>query len=74
MSISQKHDLMLRVFHVKSHLDDDVDYEELPWEAQLNIDCDQLAALTRSCSLCNKKPSKYLRPPSHGASLQIGKT
>ena len=41
--IMAKHKLVVKPEHIKSHQDNKTEYDNLPWKAQLNCDCDQLA-------------------------------
>ena len=40
--IMAKHKLVVKPEHIKSHQDNDTEYDKLPWKAQLNCDCDLL--------------------------------
>jgi hypothetical protein len=58
--------------HVKSHQDNSITYDELPWQAKLNCDCDQSAGSLRTCSQClSTLHTHYELPTRHGASLEI---
>ena len=77
MNLSKKHRLDLKVYHVKSHQDDGMEYSDLPWwEAKLNVDCDALlAASVQTCTKCNNnKTITYRLPPGHWATLLLNQT
>jgi hypothetical protein len=39
--------------HIKAHQqDEDLPHNQLPWQVQLNCDCDNQAAQVRRCNLC----------------------
>ena len=70
-----KHKLVVKPEHIKSHQDNDTLYDKLPWKAQLNCDCDQLAGFTRTCPQCLEAlPTSYIPPTGHIASLEIDGT
>ena len=61
--------------HIKSHQDNDTLYDKLPWKAQLNCDCDQLAGFTRTCPQClETSPTPCILPKGHMATLEIDGT
>jgi hypothetical protein len=61
--------------HIKSHQDNDTEYDNLPWKAQLNCDCNRLAGSTRTCLQCLEVlPTPYILPTGHIASLEIDGT
>ena len=73
--IMAKHKLVVKPEHIKSHQDNDTEYSNLPWKAQLNCDCDQLAGSTRTCPQCLEAlPTQYILPTGHTASLEIDGT
>ena len=41
--VMEKYKITVNPEHVKSHQDNNQAYKNLPWQAQLNCDCDQLA-------------------------------
>jgi hypothetical protein len=47
--IMAKHKLVVKPEHIKSHQDNNAEYDNLPWKAQLNCDCNQLAGSTCTC-------------------------
>ena len=68
-----KYKITVNPEHVKSHQDDTQAYNDLPWQAQLNCDCDQLAGSSQACKQCNDTLHKIYAPPTcHIASLEIG--
>ena len=70
-----KHKLVVKPEHIKSHQDNDTEYNNLPWKAQLNCDCDQLAGSTRTCpQYLEALPTQYIPPTGHIASLEIDGT
>ena len=70
-----KHKLVVKPEHIKSHQDIDIEYSNLPWMAQLNCDCDQLAGSTCTCPQCLEAlPTQYILPIGHIASLEIDGT
>jgi hypothetical protein len=75
--IIAKHKLVVKPEHVKSHQDNGTEYDNLPWKAQLNCDCDcnQLTGFTRTCPQCLEAlPTPYILPTGHIASLEIDGT
>ena len=67
-----KHKMSVMPKHVKSHQDNSITYDELPWQAKLNCDCDQSAGSSRTCSKClSTLHTHYELPTGHGASLEI---
>ena len=73
--IMAKHKLVVKPEHIKSQQDNDTEYAKLPWKAQLNCDCDQLAGFTRTCPQCLEAlPTSYIPPTGHIASLEIDGT
>ena len=70
--IAKKHSIHINPSHVKSHQDETVDYDLLPWQARLNCDCDRLADAVRGCTTCAPLAQlPYSLPPGHGATLII---
>ena len=70
-----KHKLVVEPEHIKSHHDNDTEYDNLPWKAKLNCDCDQLAGSTHTCLQCLEAlPTPYILPTEHIASLEIDGT
>ena len=68
----EKYKITVNPEHVKSHQEDTQAYKDLPWQAQLNCDCDQLAGSSRACNQCNDTLHKIYAPPTgHIASLEI---
>ena len=48
------------------------EWEDLPWQAMLNCECDNLVELAHKCHICNTKGHHhYTRPPGFGACLYI---
>jgi hypothetical protein len=73
--IMAKHKLVVEPEHIKSHQDNDTEYSNLPWKAQLNCDCNQLVGSTRTCPQClEASPTLYIPPTGHTASLEIDGT
>ena len=67
-----KHKLVVEPEHIKSHHDNDTEYDNLPWKAKLNCDCDQLAGSTHTCLQCLEAlPTSYILLIGHIASLEI---
>ncbi len=67
-----KNSIKLGPQHIKSHQDNKIEYNDLPWQAQLNCNCNALAELVRHCEECGKKAHRhYTLPPGHGANLAI---
>ena len=57
---------------MKAHHDDECAYEALPWEAKLNCDFDSQAAAAHTCDCCRgNRPTDYILPPGHSATLHI---
>ena len=70
-----KHKLVVKPEHIKSHQDNDTAYDNLPWKAQLNCDCNQLAGSTHTWPQCLEAvPTPYILPTGHIASLEIDGT
>ena len=70
--VIQKYKMSLAPDHVKSHQDDSREYKDLPWQAKLNCDCDQLAGSSHKCQVClDTFSKKYDLPTGHIASLEI---
>ena len=70
--VMAKHKMSVTPKHVKSHQDNSIPYDELPWQAKLNCDCDQSAGSSRTCSQClSTLHTHYELPTGHGASLEI---
>jgi hypothetical protein len=58
--------------HVRSHQENTQTYKDLPWQAQLDCDCDQLAGSSQACKQCKDTLHKMYAPPTgHIASLEI---
>ena len=73
--IMAKHKLVVKPEHIKSHQDNNTEYDNLPWKAQLNCDCNQLAGSTCTCPQCLEAlPTPYILPTGHIASLEIDGT
>ena len=67
-----KHKMSVTPKHVKSNQDNSIPYDELPWQAKLNCDCDQSAGSSCTCSQClSTLHTHYELPTGHGASLEI---
>ena len=67
-----KHELVVKPEHIKSHQDNDTEYGNLPWKAQLDCDCNQLAGSTCTCPQClEASPTPYILPTGHTGSLEI---
>ena len=72
MGIAAKHGITIVPHHLNSHQDDNVEYQHLPWEAELNCDFDSLAGKAPRFNffLCNQSTiASYILPPGHGATL-----
>ena len=73
--IMAKHKLVVKPEHIKSHQDNKTEYDNLPWKAQLNCDCDQLAGSTHTCPQCLEAlPTPYVLLTGHIASIEIDGT
>ena len=62
--VMEKYKITVNPEHVKSHQDNTQAYKDLPWQAQLNCDCDQLAGSSRACKQCNDTLHKIYAPPT----------
>ena len=70
--VMKKHIIVVVPDHIKSHQDDSREYNDLPWQAKLNCDCDQLAGASRKCQIClDTLQKRYDLPTGHIASLEI---
>jgi hypothetical protein len=70
--VMEKYKMTVSPEHVKSHQDNTQAYKDLPLQAQLNCDCDQLAGSSQACKQCNDTLHKIYAPPTgHIASLEI---
>ena len=70
--VMAKHKMSVTPKHVKSHQDNSVTYDELPWQTRLNCDCDQSARSSHTCSQClSTLHTHYELPTGHGDSLEI---
>ena len=70
--VAKKHNILVVPDHIKSHQDDSRAYNDLPWQAKLNCDCDQLAGASHKCQICSDTLHKrYDLPMGHIASLEI---
>ena len=70
--VAKKHNIVVVPDHIKSHQDHSRDYNDLPWQAKLNCDCDQMAGASRKCQICLDTLHKgYDLPTGHIASLEI---
>ena len=64
--VIQKYAMSVAPDHVKSHQDDSRDYKDLPWQAKLTCDCDQLAGSLHKCQVCvDTLHKKYDLPTRH---------
>jgi hypothetical protein len=71
-AIATKHSLTILPRHVKSHQDQDTDFNALPWQAKLNCECDDLAETCHNCPGCKIRGHRhYSLPSGHGVSLSI---
>ena len=50
--VAKKHNIVVVPEHIKSHQDDSRAYNDLPWQAKLNCDCDQMAGASHKCQIC----------------------
>jgi hypothetical protein len=58
MDISDKQKIAFHLYDImmRAHQDVETEYDQLPWAAKLNVDCDALTVYTRACRPnCNKK-------------------
>ena len=70
--VAKKHNIVVVPDHIKSHQDDCRDYNDLPWQAKLNCDCDQMAVASHKCQIClDTMQKRYDMPSGHIASLEI---
>jgi hypothetical protein len=70
--VMEKYNITVSPEHVKSHQDNTQVYKDLPWQAQLNCDCDQLDGSSQACKQCNDTLHKMYAPPTgHIASQEI---
>ena len=70
--VAKKHNIFVVPEHIKSHQDDSRAYNDLPWQAKLNCDCDQMAGASHKCQICHDTLHKrYDLPTGHIASLEI---
>ena len=68
--VMEKYKITVNPEHEKSHQDNTQAYKGLPWQAQLNCDCDQLAGSSWACQQCKDTLHKTYEPPTgHIASL-----
>jgi hypothetical protein len=68
----KKHNIVVIPDHIKSHQDDSRAYNDLPWQAKLNCNCDQMAGASRKCQVClDTLHKRYDLPTGHIASLEI---
>ena len=73
--IMAKHKLLVEPEYIKSCQDNETEYSNLPWKAQLNCDCDKLAGSTCTCPQClEASPTLYIPPTGHTVSLEIDGT
>ena len=67
-----KHKLVVEPEHIKSHQDTETEYDNIPWKAQLNCDCNQLAGSTCTCPQCLEAlPTPFILPTGCTAPLEI---
>jgi hypothetical protein len=70
--VMEKFNITVNPEHVKSHQDNTQAYKDLPWQTQLDCDCDQLAGSSWTCKQCKDTLHKIYAPPTgHIASLDI---
>ena len=70
--VAKKDNIVVVPDHIKSHHDDSIAYNDLPWQAKLNCDCDQLAGASHKCQIClDTMHKRYELPTRHIASLKI---
>jgi hypothetical protein len=70
--VAKKHNILVVPEHIKSHQDDSRDYNDLPWQAKLNCDYDQMAGVSHRFKICRDTLHKrYDLPTGHIASLEI---
>jgi hypothetical protein len=70
--VAKKHNILVIPDHIKSHQDDSRAYNDLPWQAKLNCDCDQIAGASCKCQICcGTLHKRYDLPTRHIASLEI---
>ena len=70
--VAKKHNIVVVPDHIKSHQDDSRAYNDLPWQAKLNCDCDQMAGASHKCQICRDTLHKgYDLPTGHITSLEI---
>ena len=70
--VAKKHNIVVIPDHIKSHQDDSRAYNDLPWQAKLNCNCDQMAGASCKCQICCDTLHKgYDLPTGHIASLEI---
>jgi hypothetical protein len=67
-----KYNILVVSDHIKSHQDDSRAYNDLPWKAKLNCDCDQVAGASCKCQIClDTLNTGFDLPTGHIASLEI---
>ena len=70
-----KHKLVVTQEHIKSQQDDDIYYSNLPWNAQLNCDCDWMAGSICKCQQSmDASPNSSTPQAGHIAPLAIDGT
>jgi hypothetical protein len=70
--VMKKHNILVVPDHITNHQDDSRDYNDLPWQAKLNCDCDQMAGASHKCLICcGTLHKRYDLPTGHIASLDI---
>ena len=74
MQLAKELQIDLIPYHIMADQDEDLPYNQLPWQAQLNCDFDHQAAQVQRCNICANIPRIYKLPPVHKATLQIGPT
>ena len=73
--IMAKQKLVVTQEHIKSQQDDDIYYSNLPWNAQLNCDCDWMAGSTCKCQQSmDASPNSSTPQAGHIAPLAIDGT
>ena len=75
LGLAKQHSINIIPHHVKSHQDNDRDFEDLGWQAQLNCICDRMVEETRECQHCVAVGHKhYSLQPGHGATRDFSGT
>jgi hypothetical protein len=70
--VMKKHNVMVIPDCIKSLQDDSRAYNDMPWQAKLNCDCDQMAGASYKCQVClDSMHKRYDMPTGRTASLEI---